>query len=163
MDGIRRRSDAAFAAVHRALASDLASFANGMLHDRHAAEDCVQQAFLDLARTAHRFRGDGRALIAWLYRTVRRRALDELRRRRRHPERSLGTTDPAGDDEYDSSVVEALGFLPPKDRELVVLRHVVGLRADEVASITGRSRGAVYAATERAEARLRGILEEMDT
>lgn len=162
VDGIRGRADEAFAEVHRVLASDLASFANGLLRDRHAAEDAVQQAFLDLARTAHRFRGDGRALIAWLYRTVRRRSLDELRRRSRHPDTRLGQIDPADADEVDLGVAEALDRLPPKDRELVVLRHVVGLHADEVAAITGRSRGAVYAATERAEGRLRSILEEVD-
>jgi RNA polymerase sigma-70 factor (ECF subfamily) len=162
VDGIRDRADAAFAEVHRVLASDLVSFANGMVRDRHAAEDVVQQAFLDLARTAHRFRGDGRALIAWLYRTVRRRSLDELRRRRRHPDVMLDPVDPAGNDDADHSVEEALGLLSPSDREFVVLRHVVGLHADEVAAITGRSRSAVYAATTRAEERLREILEGMN-
>ncbi len=165
VDGVRERSDKAFTAVHRVIASDLASFANGMLRDRHAAEDAVQQAFLELARTAHRFRGDGRALVGWLSRTVRRRCLAEVRRRRRHPEvpvlvlpepaRPVADTAPA----EDLDLAEALERLPAKDRELIVLRHVVGLSGAEMATVTGRSRAAVYAGAERAEHRLRQLLE----
>jgi RNA polymerase sigma-70 factor (ECF subfamily) len=165
VDGVRERSDEAFTAVHQVIASDLASFANGMLRDRHAAEDAVQQAFLELARTAHRFRGDGRALVGWLYRTVRRRCLDEVRRRRRHPEVPVlvlpEPAEPDADPELveDPLVADALGELSAKDRELIVLRHIVGLSGSEMASVTGRSRAAVYAGVERAEQRLRELLE----
>lgn len=163
MDGVRERSDEAFAAVHRVVASDLASFANGMLRDRHAAEDAVQQAFLELARSAGRFRGDGRALIAWLYRTVRRRCLDEVRRRRRHPEVPVTVLPEPVDDHpgFDPDLAEALGRLSPKDRELIVLRYVVGLDGEEMAQVTGRTRGAVYAALDRAEDRLRKLMTEV--
>jgi RNA polymerase sigma-70 factor (ECF subfamily) len=159
VDGIRERSDKAFAAVHRAIASDLASFANGMLRDRHAAEDAVQQAFLELSRTAHRFRGDGRSLVAWLYRTVRRRCLDEIRRRRRHPEVPVRVLPDPTTPDPDPGLADALGRLSAKDRELIVLRHVVGLNGTEIANVTARSRAAVYAGVERAEQRLRDLLE----
>lgn len=163
MDGVRERSDEAFAAVHRVVASDLASFANGMLRDRHAAEDAVQQAFLELARSAGRFRGDGKALVAWLYRTVRRRCLDEVRRRRRHPELPVMVLpEPVADRPGpDPDLSEAVGRLSPKDRELIVLKYVVGLDGQEMARVTGRTRGAVYAALERAEGRLRELLTEV--
>ncbi len=159
MDGVRERSDEAFAAVHRVIASDLASFAHGMLRDRHAAEDAVQQAFLELARTAHRFRGDGRALIAWLYRTVRRRCLDEVRRRRRHPELPAKVLPEPVDHDPDPVLSDALDRLSVRDRELIVLRHVVGLNGTEMARVMGGSRAAVYAGVGRAEARLRQLLE----
>ncbi len=159
MDGVRERSEAAFSAVHRAIASDLASYAHGMLRDRHASEDAVQQAFLELARTAHRFRGDGRALVAWLYRTVRRRCLDEVRRRRRRPEVPVFVLPEPAEPEPDPVLVDALGQLSVKDRELIVLRHVVGLNGTEMAAVTGRTRAGVYAAVERAEHKLRGFLE----
>lgn len=52
IDGIRHRSEEAFSAVYRLTADGLASYAFGMLHDRPAAEDAVQQAFLELTRAA---------------------------------------------------------------------------------------------------------------
>ena len=85
VDGIRHRSDAAFRAVYESMANDLASFALGFLHDRKAAEDAVQQAFLELVKAADTITGDGRSLRAWLYRSVRYSCLDELRRRKRKP------------------------------------------------------------------------------
>ncbi|VAV89716.1 hypothetical protein MNBD_ACTINO01-147, partial [hydrothermal vent metagenome] len=68
------------------MADRLVSYAFGMLRDRQAAEDAVQQAFLELAGSAPSFRGDGRALRAWMYRAVRFNCLDEVRRRSRRPE-----------------------------------------------------------------------------
>lgn len=50
VDGVRRRSDPAFADLYRLTGDALASFAYSMLGDRWAAEDAVQQAFLELAK-----------------------------------------------------------------------------------------------------------------
>ena len=84
--GIRTRSDAAFRAVYDATADDLISFAFGMLSDRKTAEDVVQQAFIELVKSASKIKGDGRDLRAWLFRSVRFGCLDEYRRRSRRPE-----------------------------------------------------------------------------
>jgi RNA polymerase sigma-70 factor (ECF subfamily) len=167
VDGIRDRSERAFSAVYRLTASALASYAYGMLGDRPAAEDAVQQAFLELTRAAPDLRGDGRSLRAWLYRSVRFTCLDELRRRRRRPEYptdeppDVGVTDdtPLPDPELQA----ALLHLTDRQRSLVVLRHVVGLSAEETAGVVGGNRTAVYAATARAERRLRSLLEGVES
>jgi len=157
VNGIRARSDEAFAALYRILASDLLSFANGMLRDRGAAEDAVQQAFLELARAAHTITGDGRSLRAWMYRSVRFTCLDEVRRRKRRPEEptdrlpDTGRVDPSLPD---PTVQEALMRLSDRHRAIVVLRHVIGCSVDEIAEILGTNRTAVYAASVRAERRL---------
>jgi RNA polymerase sigma-70 factor (ECF subfamily) len=53
--------------------------------------------------------------------------------------------------------------LSERQRSLLVLRHVVGLPAAEVAKVMGTNRSAVYAATARAERRLRGMLETVES
>lgn len=99
---------------------------------------------------------------AWLYRSVRYTCLDEIRRRGRHPE---VVTDAVPDTGYtddldlpDPVLQEALLSLSERQRSLLVLRHVVGLPAGDVAKVMNTNRGAVYAATARAERRLRQLL-----
>lgn len=167
VDGIRERSDEAFTTVYRLLASDLLSFAYGMLHDRGAAEDAVQQAFLELARAAPGITGDGRSLRAWLYRSVRFSCLDELRRRRRHPEDPAEhLPDTPSEDEpllADPALRAALLELNERQRAIVVLRHVVGASVDDIARILHSNRTAVYAASARAERHLKKRLETIES
>jgi len=165
VDDVRRRSDAAFTELHRLTANHLASFAFSMLRDRRLAEDAVQQAFLELVRSAHSFKGDGRSLRAWLFRSVRFTCLDEIRRRSRHPESLTASmpdaaVSPTGTDntEIDPDLEEALAQLSDRQRTLIALRHVVGLSGEEVASVMEMTRPAAYAATARAEKRLRNLL-----
>lgn len=162
VDGVRQRSDVAFAAVYTLTANGLASYAHGMLRDRLAAEDAVQQAFLELTRAAPKLRGDGRSLRSWLYRSVRFTCLDEIRRRARHPELVTDSLPDTGyTDELDfpePALQHALLALSERQRSLLVLRHVVGLPAVEVAQVMQSNRSAVYAATARAERRLRKLL-----
>lgn len=162
VDGIRRRSDEAFREVYALLADDLASFANGMLRDRRAAEDTVQQAFLELVKAAPRFRGDGRSLRAWLFRSVRFNCLDEIKRRSRRPEAPTehlperpSSPPDAAVEGLEPALEEALSALAPRQRALIVLRHVVGLSGEEIASVVRSNRTAVYAALGRAERRFR--------
>jgi len=167
VDGVRTRSEEAFSAVYALMANGLASYANGMLRDRLAAEDSVQQAFLELARAAPNLRGDGRSLRAWLYRSVRYSCLDEIRRRERRPEVVTDQVPDAGyRDEIDlpdPALQAALLALSERQRSLLVLRHVVGLSGAQVAKAMETNRTAVYAATARAERRLRQLLEGVES
>jgi len=166
--GVRERREDAFATVYRLTASALASFAFGMLHDRRAAEDAVQQAFLELVKAAPTIRGDGRSLRAWLFRSVRFTCLDELRRRSRHREEltSVVPEPPAADFEQggtDPELEDALRRMSDRQRTLLVLKHVVGLSGDEIAKIVGGNRAAAYAATARAERKLRSLLTTVES
>jgi RNA polymerase sigma-70 factor (ECF subfamily) len=163
VEGVVAGRNASFRALYDETADGLAGFAYRMLGDRHAAEDAVQQAFLELARSAGRFRGDGRALRAWLYRSVRFSVMDELRRRRRRPEQpseilpETPVTEHA-DHGWDPELEEALGALPERQRAVLLLWHVDGFEPAEIARILGTTRGAVYAAAARGEVALRSSL-----
>jgi len=164
VDGIRIRSNDAFRAVYEMTVDDLASFAFGMVGDRRTAEDIVQQTFVELVKSARGFKGDGRALRAWLYRSVRYGCLDEYRRRSRHPEVLHDLVpDVAVDDRYlvdhlDPELEAALATLSHRQRTVVILHNVAGLSGEEIAKVLGTSRRAVYGLIERGEARLRNAL-----
>ena len=163
-DQIRERSEVAFSDLHRAMADRLLSYAFGMLSDRQAAEDAVQQAFIELARAATSFRGDGRALRSWLYRSVRFNCLDEIRRRKRHPERPTdvlpesGSVDIEPDLGFDPQLEAALETLSEKQRSIIMFKHLMGFSGEEIAGILGSNRAAVYASAARAERKLREAL-----
>lgn len=63
--------------------------------------------------------------------------------------------------ELSGEMAELLKVLPPKQREIVVLRVVVGLSAEETAEVVGSTPGAVRVAQHRALARLRAALPAM--
>ncbi len=167
--GIRERSERAFADLHRVMADRLVSYAFGMLRDRQAAEDAVQQAFLELAGSGPSFRGDGRALRAWMYRAVRFNCLDEVRRRTRRPEQPTAdlpdtvAVDTEIDMGFDPELEEALGQLNEQQRSIIVLKHVLGFSGDEIAVILDSNRAAVYASGARAERRLKKILTPVES
>lgn len=108
-----------------------------------AAEDCVQEAVLELAR--QRSRPDNPA--AWLYRVVRNRALNTLRsaqRRQRREETAASEhwrrRQRAPDPQSSIELKELLGRLAADAREIVVLRVWGGLSWDEIADVVGGSR-----------------------
>lgn len=166
--GIVARDEGAFATLYDHIADDLASFAYRMLRDRHTAEDAVQQAFLELARSCSNLRGDGRSLRAWLYRSVRFSVLDEVRRRSRRPE--LPTDEvpelPVSDspvEGWDPRIEKALAALTPRHRAVLLLRYVEGFEPAEIARILGINRAAAYATSARAEAALRRALGTVES
>jgi RNA polymerase sigma-70 factor, ECF subfamily len=146
---------AAFEQVFRACAADVHGYAISLLHDRAAAEDVTALAFERLYRSRHRLdrlRGTPRA---WLFAIARNAALDELRRRRRHPsepgdvERAGGgglggALGGGGVDELDqverrAALRPALLSLAPREREIVLLKFHGQLTNAELARVLGIS------------------------
>ncbi len=163
VQGVRERSRTAFAALHEHMADALFSFARNLLRERQAAEDAVQQTFLELVQSADKIKGDGRSLRSWLYRSVRYNCLDEIRRRERRPETPVAMLPdtPAPIDTthiLDPDLEAAMGLLTEQQRTVMFLRHVVGLSGTETAHVTRLSRAAVFATARRAEGRLREAL-----
>ncbi|GBD84809.1 ECF RNA polymerase sigma factor SigG [bacterium BMS3Abin02] len=167
---LRRRDPVAFRRLYEALADSLGGFAFGMLRDRLAAEDAVQQAFLEFVKAAPDLVGDGRSVRAWLYRSVRFTCLDEIRRRSRRPEQLMDVlpepesrgADPV-DMLFDPDLEAAFATLTPHQRTVVLLRHVAGMSGAEVAKVVGSNRAAVYAMIARAEASLRRALSPVES
>lgn len=162
-DGVRRLAPEAFRTLYEMLADGLHSFAVSLLRDRAAAEDAVQQAFLELVQAAPELRGDFASLRAWLFRSVRYRCVDEIRRRERRretlhaelPDDLLSTVPSLGGG---GDLAAAMSELTEQQRAVLFLRHVMGMSGHEVAVVLDTNRAAVFATAARAERRLRALL-----
>jgi RNA polymerase sigma-70 factor (ECF subfamily) len=109
----------------------------GVLGDRAAAEDCVQEAFVRAFTSWPRWKPDAPA-EAWLHRIALNVAFGERRRQRLRAVgeliRRFGAPgeerDPAAGDELD--LLDALRKLPPDQAAAIVLRHVHGYTNREI-------------------------------
>lgn len=137
------RDDAAFAELVERYRSRLQRMAYGLLPDRAAADDAVQETFIRLWTHARRY--DKRHAVAtWLYTICCRRCYDELRRHRR-----LRATLPLPEPAVQADTLEAtelagllrkaISALPPKQRIIYQLREVEGLDAETTALATRQS------------------------
>ena len=150
--------DAEFADYFAARAAALRRVAYALCGDWHAAEDLVQATFLQLYRHWRRIRGE--TLDAYARRTLVNAFLSERRRGRRvsvladPPDRPADAPDTAGA----VDLRRALAALPPRQRAMVVLRHLEDLPVTEVAALLDLAEGTVKSQTARGIAALRDAL-----
>ena len=64
---------------------ELVWIADRILHDRHAAEDCVQNAAMKLCNEWEKLRDGGGGFRQWIRTVLRNEAITLLRQRRRRP------------------------------------------------------------------------------
>jgi RNA polymerase sigma-70 factor (ECF subfamily) len=112
-----------------------------VLHDRAAAEDCAQEAYLKAFQAWPRWRPDA-PVEAWLHRIAINVAVSHRRRERLREAgeiiRRLGV--PAEADPTEQSTPELLRelrALPPRQAAALVLRHVHGYTNREIAHALG--------------------------
>ena len=161
-----READAgqAVTALYRAHALGLTRLAFIMLGDRQTAEDVVQEAFCGLYRAWDRMHDHANAL-GYVRSSVLNGSRSALRRARRVP-RQLAVPAAASAEaavlagEEHRETVTALRRLPPRQREVLVLRYFADLPEQEIALAMGVSRGTVKSTTSRALAALSRMLQE---
>jgi RNA polymerase sigma-70 factor (ECF subfamily) len=115
-----------------------------VVHDAAAAEDIAQESFLAAVRALDRF-DRRRPFGPWLHRIVVNRAIDWTRARQLRAETELGemhAAEPAAEP-LDGSLLAAMGALPPDQRAVIVLRHLLGYTPGEIARALGLPRGTV--------------------
>src|SRR3984885_2589737 len=135
------------------------------VRDPHEAEDITQHVFLKLMSVIHKYRAREVPFASWLLRVARNVALDHLRRRRTVPcEEVYEPTFEADDSGRDRrwGLEQALGALPEEQREVVVLRHLVGLTPGEIADRMGRSESSVHGLHHRGRRALQRELARID-
>jgi RNA polymerase sigma-70 factor (ECF subfamily) len=114
--------------------------------DHHEAEDITHNVFAKLIANINKYEPREAHFTAWILRVARNAALDHMRTRRAvpiaepRPERS-GDVDPVANN--GRLLRTALGQLPDDQREVLVLRHIVGLSPPEIATVLGKTESSV--------------------
>lgn len=139
--------------MHQGIAFRVAYVAAG---ERDDAEEAVQDGFVKAYRALGRFR-DGAPFRPWLLRIV----VNEARNRRRSAGRRTGLALRAA--ERRDELLEALGRLDERDREVLVHRFLLELGEEETAAALGIRRGTVKSRTSRALERLRATVGEAES
>ena len=140
-----------------------------VLRDPTLAEDAVQDAFLQVWRSADRFE-PGRAKVStWVLTFVHRRAVDLVRReerRRTEPvESAPEPVQPGADEDVEDRsrrqiVQEALRRLPKEQRQAIELAYYGGLTQTELAERLGQPLGTIKSRMFTGLRQLRGLLDE---
>jgi len=160
--------------LHRRYARMVTSFLLRIDPDRglEQAEDLTQEVFVTLLDTADRYQ-DQQRLKSWLCgiavrkaRTARRNRWTRMRLLTREGRRAPGMaapTDSGADDRLAArrAIAAALGELPPKQREVIVLHAIEGLSGEEIAAALGIKANAVWVRLHRARKRLRDRLGDL--
>jgi RNA polymerase sigma-70 factor (ECF subfamily) len=155
----------AWEALYRRVYPGLLAYASRRL-DRERARDAVAETMARAIAKIDRFEWRGGGFDAWLYGILRHVVVDahrargrEATRRERGEPRHAGPLEHALDNEDAREVRGAFMRLHADDRELLELRVVAGLTAEEVGEVLGKRPGAIRMAQSRALERLRRELE----
>jgi RNA polymerase sigma-70 factor (ECF subfamily) len=132
-----------------------------VVHDAAAAEDIAQDAFLAAIDALDRF-DRRRPFAPWLHRIVVNRAVDWARREALRRSVADPTPQPDShipDPQVGEDMMSALAELPPDQRAVIVLRHLLDYRPGEIAHMLKLPRGTVNSRLRRALDRLRALVE----
>lgn len=151
------------------LAPRLFGYATRVLGDRSEAEDVVQETMLKLWKMAPDWRQGEAQVSTWAYRVMVNLCTDRLRKRANRaqvalesvaePEADLkSAVDRMTDAARVDALQNALGALPDRQRQAVVLRHLEGMTNPEIAQIMDIGVEAVESLTARGKRALKAAL-----
>ena len=159
----------AFATLFETFGARTHRYLRGMLGDD--ADDAQQEVWVSVYRAIATL-ANPRAFRTWLFSTTRRRALDQLRKRRRDAELLVDPSDGVDvadvpDESTERSLTAddlelVLAGLPPPQREVLLLRYQDGLSYSEIAVIVGCPVGTVKTRIHHAIRKLKESLARSD-
>ena len=168
---------AAFEQLYRRYSARVYFLCLRMLKNVSEAEDVTQDAFLQLFRKIHTFRGDSQ-FSTWLHRMTFNLVLMRFRKRK-YTEASLDEAMDSGEDEAVPAVetggadlrlsgvidrvnlLRAIAQLPPGYKKTFLLHDVEGYEHHEIADILGCTVGNSKSQVYKARQRLRKLLQEV--
>ncbi len=174
VERFRRGDDSAFDGIVEKYAAEIAAFANRLLGWPQDVEDVVQDVFISAFAGLRKFRGQCR-LRTWLFTiTINKCRRHRYRRLSCVREVAMGDEPDLPSDETAEAgaisaetlahVRRAVRTLPPRYREVVVLRYVEGLATHEICELLGITANAMQVRLHRAKRQLKdsldGLIEE---
>jgi len=145
-------------------ADNVYGYVCSIVRDEHEAEDVTQQIFAKLLTALQRYEPRSVPFSAWILRIAHNAAIDHMRARRAVPceeVRSADTEDIDISRERSRDLQAALEKLPSEQRDVIVMRFVLGLSPREIAERIGRSEDAVHGLQHRGRTTLRRELTAM--
>ena len=145
--------------------NNIYGYVRSIVRDDHEAEDVTQHVFAKLMTTLVKYDDRGVPFFAWLLRLARNVAIDHLRANRLTPTENVIDPDASSGPDVDGSetVRSALATLPDEQREVVILRHVVGLTPGEIADRMGRTEGSIHGLHHRGRRALQRELARLES
>ena len=155
---VKQGDGVAFAELVDKYKQPVMNFAWRMLRDPVEAEDLAQNVFLQVHKSAHRYKVSAR-FSTWLFTIARNLCLNEIRRRSRHPADSMEAAGPEGDEparqyedsktflpgdtllhrELEQKIQQALAELPEIQRTAILLCRKEEMSYEEIAVVVGCS------------------------
>jgi RNA polymerase sigma-70 factor (ECF subfamily) len=126
--------------------NNIYGYVRSIVRDDHDAEDVTQHVFAKLMTSIGKYDDRGVPFFAWLLRLARNVAIDHLRSMRTTPVEEVVSPDAEFEEEREDvmAIRDALATLPAEQREVVFLRHVVGLSPGEIADKMGKTEGSIH-------------------
>src|SRR5438132_6924462 len=136
------------------------SYLHVSVGNRHDAEDLTTQTFLKMLESIKRFRWQSAPFSAWLFRIAHNLAMDHFRASRRwQPEEDV--PEPVGEEEPSAeaealqsigrqSMLELIEDLSQEQQQVLTLKFVFNFPNAEVATILGKTEGAIKSLQHRA-------------
>ncbi|MGB0506326.1 MAG: sigma-70 family RNA polymerase sigma factor [Pikeienuella sp.] len=165
LQAVAAKDRTAFRALYNATAPKLLGVALRICTDRSMAEDAIQNAFVDIWRSADRYdAGKGTAYV-WMLAITRNRSIDLVRRRGRlaeviddtamNAEQSIGA-----EDTERMALTQCLGRLEGRSREMVLLAYHQGFSREELSARYDAPVNTIKTILRRGLTALRQCLEE---
>jgi RNA polymerase sigma-70 factor (ECF subfamily) len=146
-------------------ADDVCGYVDSIIRDAHEAQDLTQNVFAKLMTAIQKYEPRDVPFAAWILRVSRNVALDHLRARRQIPFEEVRIDDDGYEQvgfERSQCLRDALSRLPPEQREVLVLRHVVGLSPKEIAERLGKTEASIHGLHHRGRGALQRALLDID-
>jgi RNA polymerase sigma-70 factor, ECF subfamily len=141
---------------------DVLRYVASFVRDHHEAEDITQNVFAKLMKAIKRYQQQQQVPFdAWILRVARNAALDHLRAKRAIPTEEVRVADNCHAEvshDRGHALREALEELPEDQREVLVLRHIVGLSPVQIAGTLNKSESSVHGLHHRGRRSLRASL-----
>jgi RNA polymerase sigma-70 factor, ECF subfamily len=136
------------------------SYLHMSVGNRHDAEDLTTQTFLKMLESIGRFRWQAAPFSAWLFRIAHNLAMDHFRAARRwQPEEvvpePIGSEERSAEEEAFQSIgrqsmLRLIEGLSPEQQQVLTLKFVFNFPNADVATILGKTEGAIKSLQHRA-------------
>jgi len=155
----------AFQFLYVCYSNNIYGYVRSIIRDDHEAQDVTQNVFAKLMTSIVKYDDRGVPFFAWLVRFARNVAIDHMRANRATPCENVLDPDRSDGADLDHSLTvrAVLAGLPDEQREVVVLRHVVGLSPGEIADRLGRTESSVHGLHHRGRRAFQHELEQNDS